>query len=317
MPAAERPTLLADMLPFSPAPHCLQYCVDVRDDGTADVARSPTHEPLMLVPSKWLKPADFFQPLPARPVLWQRGLAVTLGTIGGAVLLGLAALYALHCWQAGEWLGLRGVRSAAGAYCHRFSLSFKRMKSGASASAVQPSRSALAHSDSSTSSKLADSSSQDSWAVEADVEAGLGPGPQAFTISPFAAADVDNCGSPKTPRSRVRWAIGADCAEDCSAPSPFAADAAISSLARARSLGRTRSNCSTPRSVRFACDDDDAVTAVNDSAMGLESSCSCGTPSCSGTCATTTHTASDAERKLEALLRLKTVRSIGERQQAG
>lgn len=45
--------------------------------------------------------------------------------------------------------------------------------------------------------------------------------------------------------------------------------------------------------------------------MGMESSCSCGAPSCSGSCGTAA-TASDAERKLEALLRLKTVRSIGE-----
>lgn len=96
----------------------------------------------MLVTKRWLKPATFFQPVAARPVsapsplcvcrgavqkeeprrraawlmpprgpclsllqtLWQHGLVVTFATIAAALLLGLAALYALHCWRTGAWL---------------------------------------------------------------------------------------------------------------------------------------------------------------------------------------------------------------------
>ncbi|KAI7845483.1 hypothetical protein COHA_001031 [Chlorella ohadii] len=136
------------------------YCVRVSANGTASVAPSPTDEPLILVPRQWLKPASFFVPIPAREAQWRRGLAVTLSTIFGAVLLGL--------------LGLSSLRGTGDAH----------VVTGP-AGACKP---ALHHSDSAGSTKLGSSGSSkldasDSGALAIDLEAGCGPVPSGKSAS--------------------------------------------------------------------------------------------------------------------------------------
>ncbi|KAL4458945.1 hypothetical protein ABPG75_013810 [Micractinium tetrahymenae] len=76
------------------------YCVTVGPNGSAAVEPSPVNEPLVLVPEDWVRPPEFFTLLPARPVLWQRGLTITFATCAAAVLAFLLGLYGLHCWRA-------------------------------------------------------------------------------------------------------------------------------------------------------------------------------------------------------------------------
>ncbi|KAL4459197.1 hypothetical protein ABPG75_014062 [Micractinium tetrahymenae] len=88
------------------------YCVQVGPSGAVAVEASPTNEPLVLVPSKWMRLPEFFVPLAARPVLWQQGLAVTLVTPAVAALVWLAGLYALHCWYAKRFQPLADLAAA-------------------------------------------------------------------------------------------------------------------------------------------------------------------------------------------------------------
>lgn len=96
---------------------------------------------------------------------WRRGLAVTLSTIVGAVLLGLLGLYALRCWRVGRLLGPSSLRAADDVVT------------------CPASKPALQHSDSASSSKLG---STESGALAIDMEGGDGAmssGPSALSTS--------------------------------------------------------------------------------------------------------------------------------------
>ena len=131
-------------------------------------------------------PCAFYAPPLHHPTTpqaqWRRGLAVTLSTIFGAVLLGLLGLYALRCWRAGRLLGLSSLRGTGDG----------AVVTGP-AGACKP---ALHHSDSAGSTKLGSSGSSklgssgsskldasDSGALAIDLEASCGPVPSGMSAS--------------------------------------------------------------------------------------------------------------------------------------
>lgn len=108
---------------------------------------------------------------------WRRGLAITLSTIFGAVLLGLLGLYALHCWRAGRLLGLPSPLASA---AHRDVVTHPGSKP------------VLQHSDSANSSKLGSSGSSklgwaESGALAIDMESGCQAAPRSISTTQPAA----------------------------------------------------------------------------------------------------------------------------------